>query len=88
MLRSDTPVWQPLLDLAPDHFMWMFEVELEDGRKLHAYKHWWTRRYIHLTLGGRSFAYEYSGRYGSDDPGWYREVDPERQLELILPHGQ
>ena len=34
--------------------MWMFEVELEDGRKLHAYKHWWTRGYIHLTLDGRA----------------------------------
>jgi hypothetical protein len=32
MLRIDTPTWEPLLELAPDHiedFMWMFDVELE-----------------------------------------------------------
>jgi hypothetical protein len=41
----DEPEWQPLLDFAPDHvgdFMWMFAVELEDGRRLEAYKHRWS----------------------------------------------
>jgi hypothetical protein len=80
---SDTPVWEPLLDLAPDHiddFMWMFEVELEDGQRLHAYKHWWTRRYIHLTLDGRTFVYE--------EPHHYRKADPVWILQLVLPSGQ
>jgi hypothetical protein len=91
MLPTDTPNWQPLIDLAGayvDDFMWMFEVELEDGRRLHAYKHWWTRRYIHLTLDRRAFAYEYSGEFGSGGPSWYREVDPKQHLELVLPHDQ
>lgn len=32
--QYDTPNWDPLLELAPDHiddFMWMFEVKLESG---------------------------------------------------------
>lgn len=52
MLGTDTPIWEPLLELVPEHiddFMWMFEVELEDGTKAQAYKHRWTRRYLHLT---------------------------------------
>jgi hypothetical protein len=42
MLRGETPNWKPLLDLEPDHvddFMWMFEVELDGGARIHAYKH-------------------------------------------------
>jgi len=51
----ETPDWQPLLDLAPEHrddFMWMFEVELDNGERVHAFKHYWTRRYLHLDLEG------------------------------------
>ncbi len=88
---SDQPVWQPLLDLAGkqvEDFMWMFEVELTDGRRLHAYKHWWTRRYIHLTPDGDAFAYEWPETEGDlDAPAWYRKVDPIEQLDLVLPHG-
>ena len=83
MLSSYEPVWEPLLDLAPNHvedFMWMFEVELEDGRRLHAYKHWWTRRYIHLTSKARAFVYE--------EPHHYREANRVWLLQLVLPSGQ
>lgn len=76
MLSSETSTWQPLLDLVGEQFMWMFEVELEDGCRLHAYKHRWTRRYIHLTSDGRAFVYE--------EPDSYHEVDPYRMLELVL----
>jgi hypothetical protein len=79
MLRSDTPEWKPLLDLAPDRiddFMWMFEVELETGTRLHAYKHRWTRRYLHLACDGRAFAYCGDSRY--------REVGPRRMLQLAI----
>jgi hypothetical protein len=82
-MRGDTPNWQPLLDLAPDDvddFMWMFEVELEDGTRLHAYKHWETRRYLHLGLDGRAFVY--------CQPSSYREVDPDWLLDQALhPYG-
>jgi hypothetical protein len=80
---ADEPVWEPLLGFASNHvgdFMWMFEVELEDGRHLHAYKHWWTRGYIHLTPDGRTFVYE--------EPQYYREVDPIWILQLVLPSGE
>jgi hypothetical protein len=77
--RGDSPEWQPLLDLAPEHiadFMWMFEVELDRGHRLHAYKHYWTRRYVHLDHEGRAFA------YCGDE--LYQEVDPLEQLDLVL----
>jgi len=79
----DGPVWEPLLDFAPNHigdFMWMFEVELEDGRRLQAYKHWWTRQYLHLSAAGRVFVYE--------EPQLYREANPRWLLQLVLPSGE
>ena len=41
--QGDTPDWRPLLGLVGERvtgdFMWMFEVVLQDGTSLHAYKH-------------------------------------------------
>jgi hypothetical protein len=89
MLPSYEAGWEPLLEFAPNHvgdFMWMFAVELEDGRRLDAYKHWWTRRYVHLTGKARVFVFEH--REDLDDPGWYREANPIWLLQLILPSGE
>jgi hypothetical protein len=36
MLQCDSPSWDPLLKVAPElveHFMWMLEVETQDGRR-------------------------------------------------------
>jgi hypothetical protein len=82
------PDWEPLLELAEDHiddFMWMFEVELESGLRLHAYKHVETRKYLHLDKEGRAFVYLWSGEICDEDPG-YREVDPQRILKEVLRH--
>lgn len=60
--RGLSPDWRPLLDFAPDEipeFMWMYRVELEDGSVIEAYKHSWTRQYLHLDERGR--AYEFMG---------------------------
>lgn len=86
----DDPKWEPLLELAPDHvedFMWMFEVELESGLRLHADKHIETREYIHLDSEGRAFAYLPPRRFREGEPSSYREVDPERALREALRHG-
>lgn len=83
VLQGETPNWKPLLDLAPEHvedFMWMFEVELDGGDRLQAYKHWWTRRYLHLNSEGRAFVYRPEERY--------REVDPQYLLDLVLRDGR
>jgi hypothetical protein len=65
--HQDMPNWQPLLDLLGEEltgdFMWMFEVELDNGTLLQAYKHWYTRGYIHLAADGRAFVYESRRRY-------------------------
>ena len=61
------PVWGPLervvgLQLAGS-FMWMHEVQLTDGTRIHAYKHRFSRRYLHLTPDGQSFRFEAPSRY-------------------------
>jgi len=72
MRQGDRPVWQPLLDLIGEEltgwFMWMYEVELADPSPLHAYKHIATRRYLHLTEDGRTFAYVPEGNYAEIAP--------------------
>jgi hypothetical protein len=78
VVNYSEPKWQPLLDFAReciDDFMWMHEVELEDGTHLQAYKHIWTRRYIHLTGDGRAFVYVDRDRY---------EHEPDARLWLQL----
>jgi hypothetical protein len=70
-----------LLDLAPDDvedFMWMFEVELESGLRLHAYKHIETRKYLHLDKEGRAFVYRWFG--GVFEP--LRDVEYFRRLRV------
>jgi hypothetical protein len=74
--QGERPVWQPLLDLVGEDltgwFMWMYEVELADRTPLHAYKHVATRRYLHLSEDGRTFAYRSEARY--------REIAPRAAL--------
>ena len=43
--------------------MWMFEVELENGTRVQAYKHIHTRRYAHLDQDGVGYVYEHPDRY-------------------------
>jgi hypothetical protein len=78
-LRVNEPEWEPLLNFAPDHvgdFMLMYAVELTDGTRLQAYKHYWTRDYLHLDDEGRAFIYA-----GKDS---YEEVNPPWLLHLVL----
>jgi hypothetical protein len=57
--HCEKPEWRPLLEAVGERltegFIWMFWVELEDGSRLHAYKHYFTRAYLFLTEGGRAF---------------------------------
>jgi hypothetical protein len=74
--QGDTPDWAALEALLAfqlcAHFMWMFDVELEDGTRLDAYKHKWTRRYFHLAGDGRAFLYAGDHRY--------REIHPHAAI--------
>jgi hypothetical protein len=73
MLSASEPEWEPLLNFAPDHvvdFMWMYAVELTDGTRLQAYKHYWTRDYLHLDTEGRAFIYAGKERYEEVNPPW------------------
>ena len=60
------PDWTPLLQVAPEvvaDFMWMYEVALRDGTRIHAYKHAVTRRYVHLTADREAWVCEDDDRY-------------------------
>jgi hypothetical protein len=78
-LHGLKPDWRPLLDFAPDEipeFMWMFRIDLEDGTVVEAYKHSWTRRYLHLDSRGRGYVFR--------GDGCYEESDPDALLEEVL----
>lgn len=81
--QYERPTWQPLLDLLGDElvgdFMWMHEIELATGERVHAYKHIDTRRYIHLGEGGRAYLYL--------DGGEYRTIPAIEAADLALPRG-
>jgi hypothetical protein len=71
--QGESPEWRPLeLLLGSDElcaeFMWMFDVQLEDGTVLNAYKHRWTRCYFHLSDDATTFYYAGGARYGKVDP--------------------
>lgn len=70
MIQGEHPNWDPLerlVEAVASRFMWMFEVELRDGRRLQAYKHYDTRRYIHLSDDCAAFVYRPEERYGEWD---------------------
>ena len=67
LVQFEMPTWEPLLnllgaDLVGD-FMWMHEIVLDTGERVHAYKHIDTRRYIHLSDTGKTYAYVDKERY-------------------------
>ena len=57
--QFEHPVWEPLLGVVGEHltgtFMWMNDVRLSDGIRVHTYKHIWTRRHLYLDESGRAY---------------------------------
>lgn len=66
VVQIDVPCWTPLMLRLPERrcstYMWMHEVELQDGARLHAYKHSITRQYLHIGEDGSLWRYV-AGRY-------------------------
>jgi len=94
----DQPVWHPLFELVGeklggDWFMWMYEVRVTSGRRVHAYKHRWSRRYLFVDGCGDTYEYTRAGRYRSVEPEaavalafrpWRRQdVELEETLEIL-----
>jgi hypothetical protein len=85
------PNWAPLFFLVGplgDWFMWMFEVELKDGRRVQAYKHRCTRRYLHLDDDYGAYAYLGTDRQkpgpDEDKPDRYERVDLAGSLIAVF----
>lgn len=72
------PIWEPLLEVLPEDiedFMWMGEAVLTDGTQIQFYKHYWTRRYLLLDLGGRTWMQKDDDRYEeAEDAAWMLEA--------------
>lgn len=96
MGQGDRPNWEPLEVMVGEQlageFMWMFQVDLADGTAVHAYKHIFTRRYLHLGEDGRTFVFTRSERYRMIDPfdlllavfdGWEDLVDDGADVEAL-----
>lgn len=74
------PIWEPLLEALPEDiedFMWMGEGALTDGTQIQFYKHYWTRRYLLLDLGGRTWIQLADDRYEEAE-------DPAGELEVVF----
>lgn len=80
VVQYEEPVWPPLRAAVglnhADSFMWMCEIELADGSRVHSYKHIHTRGYLHLDGEGHAFVYVGDQRY--------REIDLVLLVELVL----
>jgi hypothetical protein len=67
MASCDPPVWEPLVEavgeLLTAGFMLMYEVHLDNGPTVYAYKHRCTRRYLHLSENGAAYAFTRCERY-------------------------
>jgi len=57
--QTSRPVWGPLLGVVGERltgtFMWMQAIRLEDGTRIHAYKHTETRCYLYLSDAGEAY---------------------------------
>lgn len=86
MARGAIPDWTSLEKLLGDqlcsHFMWMFEVDLEDETRIHVYRHRWTRCVFYLSTDGRAF----HAIWHDDDSGegCYREVKPDAAILVVF----
>ena len=81
MRQGDEPDWLALervlgSDDLCGYFMWMFDVELDDGTILNAYKHRFTRQYMHLAADERAFWYA-----GTE---LYHEVDLRTAIDVAF----
>lgn len=67
LAHVEKPDWAPLLSMLGERlagwFMWMCEVELDNGTRLHAYKHVTTPQYLHIDAGGQAFEYRPERHY-------------------------
>lgn len=72
LFQVDKPNLAPLERLLDEvlvrRFMWMWEIELKDGTRVHAYKDRVTHRYLHLTDDARAFRFCAESSYLQVDP--------------------
>lgn len=91
MIQFDEPDWEPLLNVVEQDvvgdFMWMCEVELADGTRIHCYKHRWNRQSLHLSARGEAFYFVWTADdddYDPDEPSRYQPVRLSFMLRQVL----
>src|SRR6266496_1339412 len=84
IVQFEEPRWEPLERAVGEElmetFMWMFEVQTTEHRRFQAYKHRYTRRYLHVDHQGN--AYDFVSEHDGRDR--YRQVPLADAIELAL----
>lgn len=96
VVQADEPCWSPLESVLGTElagwFMWMYELRLDDGTRVDAYKHVTTRRYLQLSAASVAYRYGVDGRYlgvnlaaaiSDAFDGWERAAPRPRDLQLM-----
>lgn len=96
VVQAEDPSWSSLEAVLGTElarwFMWMYELRLEDGTRVDAYKHVATRRYLHLSATGSALRYGVDGHYLGVDlasaittafEGWQCAGPRPRDVQLL-----
>ena len=96
VVQAEDPSWSSLEAVLGTElarwFMWMYELRLEDGTRVDAYKHVVTRRYLHLSGTGSALRYGVEGHYLGVDlasaitttfESWQRAGPSPRDVQLL-----
>jgi len=85
IISADAPYWTPLESVLSreqcGYYMWMGEILLENGLRIHAYKHYNTRRYLHIGVDGSSWLYEFARYIPATVPPTEQHEADVRELE-------
>jgi hypothetical protein len=90
-VQVDRPDWTALEQLVSaelaDRFIWMSEVELQDGTRVQVYKDNSAGRFLNLSQARQAFHYR-DGRYHDVDPrtallGLYIDLDAGARLDAV-----
>jgi hypothetical protein len=79
--RDFTALQELVRDVIVSQFLWMFEVELQNGSRMDIYRHRDTCGYLYVAEDGRTFDWAARGQFRETDPldslmdaclWWYR----------------
>ncbi|MFL5845893.1 MAG: hypothetical protein ACJ762_14490 [Solirubrobacteraceae bacterium] len=87
VVAGDEPNWDPLeravAQWLPGQFMATHQIRLTNGRRLYAYKHIETRRYLHIDADLNAYRYGHDNR---SHRAFYDPISLDEAFALVLLH--